>query len=305
MVLDPGRPRISVVVAARRPPAAAAACLASLAAQPRLADIEVLVADGSPDRAFTPILRDYPGFRHLSLPGGNLPELKAEAIRNAHGPILAILDPSDAADSGWVEKILTAFDDASIGAVGGTVELAGPSNPGNVAGYLFEYGAFSPPLSAGDAPNDLPGNNVAYRRGLLVDDCADLLASEGFHKPLFHRRIRELGYRLVIRPDLRVRHLTRHTFVEFGIRRWHYGRCFGALRYRHASPVQRLLYVCLAPAAIPLLIRRHLMRAWSHPTNRKRLPTAALALVGVCICWGCGEWIGCWFGPGRSCGELH
>ena len=300
-----GAPRVSVVVAARKLPDSAADSLASLAAQGRAADIEVLVADGSPDGAFAAIVSRHPGMRHLPIPGGNLPGLKAAAIREARGEFVAVLDPSDAAEADWVEQMLAAFEDPSVAAVGGAVLLAGPNTPGNVAGYLFEYGAFNPPIDAGDTDDDLPGNNVAYRRHLLTEACADLLAAEGFYKPLFHERIRSLGGRLVIRPTMRVRHLTRHAFGEFGSRRWHYGRCFGALRFRRAPAARKALYFLAAPAAIPLLAARHLLRAWRHPGNRRLLPGAALALVGVCAFWGAGEWLGCWFGPGRSCEELY
>lgn len=298
-------PRVSVIVAARAPPPSAAESLASIAAQSRFDQVEVIVADGSPDGALAALASAHPGMRRLPLPGGNLPALKGSAIREARGEFVAVLDPSDAAEPNWIDEMLAAFADPGVAAVGGSVLLAGPATPGNVAGYLFEYGAFNPPLAAGDTEGDLPGNNVAYRRALLVGDCADLLEAEGFYKPLFHERIRALGGRLVIRPAMRVRHLTRHAFGEFGARRWHYGRCFGALRFRRASAARKALYFAAAPAAIPLLAARHLARAWRHPGNRRLLPGAALALVGVCAYWGAGEWLGCWFGPGRSCEELY
>lgn len=294
-----------MVVAARLPPESAAQSLASLAAQRRAGEIEVLVADGSPGGALRSLAAGHPGMRAVELPGANLPALKGAAIREARGAILAVLDPSDAADPDWIDEILAAFEDPAVAAVGGAVHFAGPANAGNVAGYLFEYGAFNPPLAEGETAGDLPGNNVAYRRELLTGSCADLLAAEGFYKPLFHERIRSLGGRLVLRPSMRVRHLTRHAFAQFGARRWHYGRCFGALRFRRASAARKALYFAAAPAAIPLLAARHVARAWRHPGNRRLLPGAALALVGVCACWGAGEWLGCWFGPGRSCEELY
>ena len=247
----------------------------------------------------------FPGTRHIALPGGNLPTLKGAAIREARGELVAVLDPSDAADPDWIDEMLAAFADPDVCAVGGAVLLSGAGSAGNVAAYLFEYGAFNPPIAAGDTQGDLPGNNVAYRRNALTDTCADILASEGFNKPFFHERIRARGGRLVIRPTMRVRHLTHYPFLAFGVRRFHYGRCFGAVRLRRASPARKALYRAFAPAVVPILIVRHLRRALSHPGNRRLLPGAALALCGVCAFWGVGEWLGYWFGPGRSCQELY
>ena len=123
--------------------------------------------------------------------------------------------------------------------------------------------------------------------------------------PFFHERIRARGGRLVIRPSMCVQHLTHYAFLAFGVRRFHYGRCFGAVRVRRASLAMKVLYRAAAPAVAPVLIARHLWRAVSHPGNRQLLPGAALALCGVCTFWGLGEWLGCWFGAGRSCQELY
>lgn len=298
-------PRVSVVVAARTPPDTTEQTLASLAGQRRASEIEVIVADGSEDGRMAAFVQRFPRTRCIAVPGGNLPALKGAAIRQARGELVAVLDPSDVAEPDWVDEMLAAFADPDVCAVGGAVLLSGAENAGNVAAYLFEYGAFNPPIAAGDTPGDLPGNNVAYRRSTLTDTCADILASEGFNKPFFHERIRARGGRLVIRPTMRVRHLTHYPFVAFSVRRFHYGRCFGAVRLRRAAPAMKVLYRIFAPAVPPILIVRHLRRAASHPGNRRLLPGAALALCGVCACWGVGEWLGCWFGPGHSCQELY
>jgi glycosyltransferase involved in cell wall biosynthesis len=298
-------PRVSVIVAARTPPDTTEQALASLFGQKRESEIEVLVVDGSDDGCMAGFARRFPKIRHIAAPGGNLPALKGEAIRQARGELVAVLDPGDAAEPNWVDEMLDAFADPGVWAVGGSVLLAGPGSAGNVAAYLFEYGAFNPPIAQGDTQGDLPGNNVAYRRSVLIDTCADILSSEGFNKPFFHERIRARGGRLVIRPAMRVRHLTNYPFLAFGVRRFHYGRCFGAVRVRRASPARKAFYRAVAPAVAPVLIARHLRRAWSHPSNRRLLPGAAFALCGVCAFWGVGEWLGCWFGPGRSCDELY
>ncbi len=303
---SPSRPpRVSVVVAARTLPDTAEQTLASLAVQTRAAEIEVIVADGSNDDRMAALARHFPGARRVAVPGANLPALKAAAIRHARGELIAVLDPVDAAEPDWIDQILTAFADSSVCAVGGAVLLSGTQSAGNIAAYLFEYGAFNPPIKAGDTQGDLPGNNVAYRHRILTETCADILKAEGFNKPFIHERIGARGGRLVLWPTMRVRHLARYAFLSFGLRRFHYGRCYGAVRVRRATPARKLLYRIFAPAVALILMVRHLQRAVSHPVNRRLLPKSALALCGVCVFWGVGEWLGYWFGPGQSCRKLY
>ncbi len=298
-------PRVSVIVAARTPPETMQRSLASLAAQQMAAMIEVIVADGSEDGRMAKLVQSFPGMRWVAVPGGNLPAIKGAAIREAQGEFIAILDPVDVADPNWVEEILAAFEDPDVCAVGGSVLLANTSSASNTAAYLFEYGAFNPPIAAGDTSGDLPGNNVAYRRSALTEICADILAAEGFYKPLVHERLRARGERLTLRPTIRVQHLTRYRFVSFAVRRFHYGRCFGALRIRRATIAGRMFYRAIAPLVAPVLVVRHLCRALSHPANRRLLRDAALALGGVCLFWGVGEWLGYWLGAGDSPRQLY
>ena len=297
-------PRVSVVVAFREPPETLEQTLSSLARQERREELEAIVADGSAAGVGDRLGSEFAWVRHLRLPPGHLPALKASAIAAARGRIVAVLDPRDVAEPGWIDEILAAFTDPAVVGVGGAVVLDGPPTAANLAAYLFEYGAFLPPFDAGPTAGDLPGNNVAYRRRVLVEACAELLATEGFNKPFCHQRLRQLGGVLVLRPSMRVRHLTRYRFWPFGIRRFHYGRCFGAVRWRRSDRRRRLLYAAGAPAVALLLTVRHLVHAARHRGRRRLLVRAAPALVGICVGWGLGEWLGYWLGPGRSCEEL-
>lgn len=268
-------------------------------------DTEVILSDGTPSGLDRRLCERYPWLRLLRPEGATLPVLKGEAIRAARADVVAILDPWDVPEPGWIDAIHEGFGPQGAGAtatgIGGVVLPGGPPSPGNRAAYLFEYGAFNPPVDEGPTEGDLPGNNVAYRRPALTEECADVLAREGFNKPFFHERIRQRGGSLVICPEMRVRHLTRYRFLAVAVRRFHYGRCFGATRWRRSPRGRRLLYLVFAPAVPPLLMARHLRRALTVPQNRRLLRGAVAALLGVCLFWGVGEWLGYWLGPGRSC----
>jgi len=298
-------PRVSVVVFTRAYPHTIGETLLSLERQRRFAEIEVILADGTAGGSAEKLRERFPWLRQVRVPGGNMPALKGRAIQAARSEIIAILDATDAAEPGWIGEILAGLSEERVSAVGGVVVFDGPATAANRAAYLFEYGAFNPPIHSGPTEGDLPGNNVAYRRALLVETCGDILSEEGFNKPFFHERIREQGGTLAIRATMSVRHLTNHRFLTFGISRFHYGRCFGATRWRRSSWRRRLFYSLFAMTIPFLLMIRHMARSLRHPANRRLLPHAGLALLGVCAFWGVGEWLGYWFGPGRSCSELY
>jgi hypothetical protein len=298
-------PRVSVIVFVRDDPSRCEAALASLRAQEDAGVAEILLADGSGGAFVPPAAGSGPTVRHLRLDAAPMPVLKAAAIRAARAPLVAILDPTDVAGPGWLRAILDEFPaDPRVAAVGGEVELGGADTPANRGAYLFEYGAFAPPMRAGPTEGDLPGNNVAYRRSALVEDCADLLVA-GFWKPFFHARLRALGRTFHVVPTMRVRHETHHRLLPFCRSRHHYGRCFGAMRLRRCSPGRRWVYRLGAPAVIGILVLKQLARALRHPGRRRLLPRAALPLLAICASWGSGEWAGYWFGAGRSCEQVY
>jgi glycosyltransferase involved in cell wall biosynthesis len=298
-------PRVSVVVFLRDRHSKVRETLESLRRQTRFEEIEVILADGRPEAERDGLLQDFPWPRHLDLPGRNMPQLKGAAVRAARGDIVAILDPWDAAEPDWIDEILAALADPSVIAAGGVVALDGPATAANRAAYVYEYGAFNPPIAAGPTDADLPGNNLALRRRFLIEHCADILETEGFNKAFCQARLRARGGLLIFHPPMRVRHLTDYRFMPFAVRRFHYARCFGAVRRRLSPWPRKLLYCVFAPTVPVLLMLRNLPRVRRHPPNRRHLDGAVLPFLGICAVWGLGEWIGYWFGAGRSCEKFY
>ena len=299
------RPSISVIVAACDASPDPSLALASLQAQGRAGVAEVLLVDRLDRQRVADPAGGWARCRHLKIPNANLPRLKEAAIRAARADVVAILDSTASAEPEWIGEILAAFDDPEVAAVGGSVSLADAESRTSRALFLFEYGAFNPPLESGPTEGDLPGNNVAYRRSLLLEGCAEILDEEGFNKPFCHQRLREMGGRLVLRPPMAVHHRAPSDFGAVARSRFHYGRCFGATRRRRATPGMRLLYVLGSPLVPILLVARHLRRCRRHPANRRLLAGATAPLVGICLSWGFGEWLGTWFGAAASCGKFR
>jgi len=301
----PISPLVSVIVYYRDHQPFIENTLHSLQRQTLFEQIEILFPDGSPDGAGTDLARAFPWLHRMALPGSTMPELKGKAIETAAGEYVAILDPGSIAPPDWIEKILDGFRDEQTMAIGGAVSFDSADTVANRAAYLFEYCAFNPPVLAGPTAGDLAGNSVAYRHRCIVVDCADLLRTEGFYKPFFHDRLRTLGGEIVLLPDLIVGQSTDYRYFPFAMRRGHFGRCYAARRLKHCSVTKKWVLRIFAPLAAPMVIVRNLPKVKRHPKNLRMFSKTWLSLLGICVFWGVGEWIGYWFGAGKSCRRLY
>src|SRR5207249_11226315 len=86
-----------------------------------------------------------------------------------------------------------------------------------LAEFLFEYGAFLPPL-AGEV-RELPVNNVSYPRELLERFRARW--QDGLWKHFLHADLRRAGVRLFCEPRAVVRHARAVPFPRFLEERFH------------------------------------------------------------------------------------
>lgn len=296
---DGSQPDVSIIIYAGNAVAPARRALESVLGQEGIADAEVFLADGSGLPEMEELARSLPEVRHLVVPPGPMPVVKGAAMAAARGALVAVLDPADEAEPGWLAGLQTAMKNGAA-AAGGGVLLHPECSVSDQAAYLFEYGAFVPPLADGPTHGDLPGNNVVYRRQALQDWCGDLLAG-GFWKPFFHQRIRGQGGVLLLTGAMVVRHRTSYRAGAVLRRFYHFGRCFGGMRPAHATPGRNLMFRLLGPLVPLVLSARHLSRAAGHPASRRLLPGAGAMLVAICWAWGVGECLGYWLGPGASC----
>ena len=148
-------PAVSVIVFARAADEALRRSLSSLSQQVGIQEAEILLADGSGDPRMADIAACFPGLNHLRLEPAPMPVLKGAAIRAAAGEMVAILDPGDIAEPGWLSGLRQALQEKIV-AVGGSVALDPAAGTVDRAAYLFEYGAFAPPLGTGPTAGDLP-----------------------------------------------------------------------------------------------------------------------------------------------------
>ena len=126
-----------------------------------------------------------------------------------------------------------------------------------------------------------------------------LTASERYHEPLVHQALARLGEELLASPEFVVDELrddlTLRTLLE---ERVAWGRLFGALRVRDASPAKRLLLTCLSPLLPALLFARILKGQLAKGVPLARVAGVAPAVVILLCAWAVGEAAG--YATGRA-----
>ncbi|MCA0273855.1 MAG: hypothetical protein LCH69_17575 [Proteobacteria bacterium] len=290
-------PWLSIILIVRHPAETPDAVLAALAAEPQIAEVEVLLVDGRPGAATVP---GRTGVATLLRPGLNMPRLKAEGAAVARGRALAFLEPKAVPLPGWIGAALAALGRYPGAALSGSVTSASGSAADRAA-QIFEYAAFRPEVIAQGATRDLSGNNMILPAGSLRKFCGDILAAEGLNKPFCQKRLQENGTALVMVPEMQVRMHTRYRLGALLASRYRYARCFGGTRAALAARAQRWRYRLGAPAVPALLIARHMRSACRD--GWPGLGTLG-ALAALCLAWSAGEAVGSWAGPGRACDAL-
>ena len=170
------------------------------------------------------------------------------------------------------------------------------------ATFLCEYDAFVPPLAEGPTV-ELTGNNLAYKRAALGD--MESLGLTGFWKTFFNKELRANGHQLWTDPSLIVRLQKPIPFLEFLRSRYHYGRCFGALRVAKAGRIERWLRALTVPVLPALALFRQARRLWPKRQYRTKFVLTLPLLFLFHTNWALGELLGYLRGSGHSCEQQY
>ena len=298
-------PRLSVVIASVNGYELLEPTLDALDAQTIRDEMEILVVEavGGATRARLaerlPAVRVIPVDERMSIPG-----LRALGGRAATGDVVAILEDHGAVVPGWAETIVETFekaDDPTLAAVGGPV-LNGRQGWVDRAAFLTEYTPFLPPLQPRDpqAPPNLAGNNIAYRRAWF-ERHLDLL-EQGKWESWINAAILRGGGRLAARDEAAVRHIKPFAFMNFLAQRFWFCRSFAGMRRVDQSPVVRLIHAVGSPILPALLLARIARAVWidKRPGHRADFLTCLPLILLFLTVGATGELVGYLFGAGRS-----
>lgn len=286
---------LSVVVPTTQPWPELRMTLEALAGQALEAGAEILVADGHgrglPDGGAD-------GVRWLRQPGANVFELRARAIAEARGEIVAMTEDHCRPARDWCEQIVRVHAEHREAAVIGGAVMNGARGLVDWANFFISNEPAMPP-ERGPWRAGITGQaNVSYKRSALAGYPADPL-DEG----LFRIDLESRGLALND-PRVRVDHVQSLGLGGSCAIHFHDGRCIGASRrshYGHWRLRVEIVKDLMLPLRVPVATVRVIARAMRrHPSLRR---TAVLGLPWVAAMTAfhaAGELAGVVAGPGDS-----
>lgn len=236
---------------------------------------------------------------------GSLGAARLRALHLARAPLVAYLEDHCTPQAGWAEALLRAFAGGPWAAVGYAFVNANPGTWVSRGCMMADYGLWAAPHPDVEQ-RLLPGNNVAYRREVLLPygERLSCLLSPDF---VMHERLRLDGHRLFLAGSALAAHENPNA-ISFLLRANHaYCRVLASQRAssRAWSPLRRWVYALGTPLGAPTI---KLIRALRILSARPRMLgrfAAALPVVLAAYLWSAvGEALGYAFGVGASEAEF-
>ncbi len=290
-------PAISIVIAAVNGWDVLGSTLDSIDALPERNQIEVIVVEPFGGDVRNRLKSRTIRVRIVPIDGKRpIPRMRYVGVQEARGDLVAILEDHAEVDQCWAEAILEAHRDSEIGAVGGRVEN-GKAGWVNSAVFFCEYTAYMGPVAEGTT-DDLPGNNIAYKREHLLKH-AELL-DDGKWESWINDRLLAEGVPIISSNRIVVRHIKSFRLGYFLFQRFHFARSYAGMRRVDQSILKRVIYGLGSLALPPLLLLRVVRQALKKKRNLGQF-AVCLPLIALFLTIGAaGEMIGYLAGPGRS-----
>jgi glycosyl transferase family 2 len=293
-------PRLSVVLVAGSQRRRAQRVLDALAAQTVADAIQVVIVD-LVDRL--PRLDVAASLRHVY---ASRPDIhrwgiaRAAGVRLATAEVIGFIEDHCFPESDWAEMLLDAYR-GPWAAVGYAFTNANPRTYISRASLVARYGQFMHPARPGPAPL-VSGNNVSYRRELLLSFGADLdaLLTIDFN---LQEILGKRGLPLLVEGRARAAHQNFSNYVRDTITGHWYCRLLAARRAETQSwsLTRRLVHGVGAPLGSPAI---RLARLLLSLRGRRPLWGHAAAAVPLTVGWyltdALGESLGYLFGAGEA-----
>jgi mycofactocin system glycosyltransferase len=232
-------PMVSVIVPAHGRPTMTRACIESLLALDYPASrLEVIVVDDASEPPLDQALTNLPV--RLLRQDRNIGQSAARnlAAAQAKGDLLAFIDNDCVAATDWLKALVSHFDRANVGIIGGRVLAPVPDSP--VAAFEavrspLDMGPVESQVGPGEWVSYLPTCNLLVRRDLL-------LRNGGFDPKMrlgedvdFIWRALSGGARVCYRPAGQIVHYHRVQLWDLLCRRADYGSSEADLQQRHPT----------------------------------------------------------------------
>jgi hypothetical protein len=300
-----GRPDLSIVIAWQKAQLSVQECLDSIYKQHTAVSFEVILVYFGFDPDLSSVRANYPELRIEKHPSsGSIPSLHGLGISLAAGKYIAISEAHTTFAPDWINIAFSASSASSDSAIGGVVEPGPSLSSVDFALYLCDYAQFASPMESG-VSDDLPGNNIVFKREAIEQfQLGRNLSVEGFWKTFFCQKLEQSGKKLS-RDSKMVAYYNRHlTLPEVMIRRYHHGRCFGAMRSADFSAIKKLQYSAACSILTIVLFNRLIAKVSKKPSLLQRFCLVNHLCYLIVYAWVAGEYFGTVNGAGTSCDQL-
>jgi len=288
-----------VVVGSRRK--RAQRVLDALCAQTRIDSMEIIVVDLAAGRE--PLPAAVPGVRLKYVPRPDTEpwgRARSAGVRQAVAPVIAFLEDHAFPAPDWAEALIAAHQEPWV-AVGYAFTNANPRTYVSRSGFFSDYGPWAAPIPTGPG-RFLPGNNVSYKRALLLEleGSLDLVLAPDF---LIHELCNQRGLPMGIAARAQVAHENFERLSGLLHANHHYCRLLAAHRVQTQAWGwrRRLVYGAGVPWGAPAI---KLIRMAAGFRRRPALwPRffAALPVILPAFFWSAiGESLGYLFGAGPA-----
>jgi hypothetical protein len=282
---------LSVILATIEPWPDLANCLKVLAPQVAAVGGEIIVGDGHGEALDASTVAASDRLSWVRIPGASVFELRARAVEQARGEIVALTEDHCIVGDDWCRQVLDGFRlNPAAMAVTGPVLNGSNDHSIDRANYLHTFGSCCPPVNKSQRERCPPPANVAFRRAAIGPGPIPAgLIELDVNPRLFNDRL------ICVNDGMTVTHVQSHGF--WGTLRSHFdnGRSTTGL---HRSPLSR--------RQLPWTLYRDTVRVLSPGARSTRSMRATMPLVFLLsCCHAAGEVAGILAGPGRSPARLR
>jgi len=228
-------PKVSVIVPVKNGAAHVGELLASLVQVDYDRDkLEIIVVDGNSTDNTREIISQYP-VKLLTEERPGLNAARNTGIKHSSGEFIIFTDFDCVVPKNWIKKIVENFQNSDVGCVGGSIL-------GYYNDFLSRYADESiipvmrvfkkrKVLTAVKPPQQYPaGCNMAIRQDILKKSGVfDESVKYGFDEDELVERINLAGYKMVLDPNVSVKHKHRSVIRELIKQTFNYGRGLGNL----------------------------------------------------------------------------
>jgi hypothetical protein len=226
--------------------------------------------------------------------------LRASGVRAATAPVVAFIEDHCAPQARWAGALIETHREPWA-AVGYAFVPANPTRWRSRATLIAEYGFWAHPAKGGRA-TILPGNNISYKRELLLS-LGDELDRVLDVDDNLHRRFATQGLESGVSARACVAHQELAGIRPTAMANYDYGRMLAAARSRAEQwgLPRRLLYTAAVPLGAPAA---RALRLVESLRGRRALWGQALAalpvIAAIWIANAIGQAAGCLFGAGDA-----